>query len=598
MSDELCINSIRVFAADMVQRANSGHPGAPIGMAPMAHVLWTRFLRHSPSNPEWYNRDRFVLSNGHACALLYTLLHLSGYKDFPFEQIENFRQVDSNTPGHPENHFGGVEVTTGPLGQGIANAVGLAMAQEHLAATYNREEAPLFGNFTYVLCGDGCLMEGISAEAASLAGHLGLGRLIVLYDDNEISIDGSTSLAFTEDVPARFAAYGWHTVTVADGDNDLEGIEAAINEARAVTDKPTLISVKTTIGKGSVLEGTSKCHGSPLGDEDIRNLKTKFGLDPEKKLFLDDAVKKVYADAAARGDEAATQWNALFEKYAAADPEKGKELTRRFSGALPDGIIESLPRFTPQDGVKATRQHSETLLNALAPQLPDLIGGSADLAPSNLTIFKGSSDFQKGNYVGKILRFGVREHAMGAIVNGFAAYGGFLPFGATFLNFLGYMQGAVTLTALSGLKAFFIMTHDSIGLGEDGPTHQPVEKVMESRATPNLLTLRPADGNETSGAYAAMLLQKNRPSLLSLTRQKLPNLEGSSIEGTLRGAYVVQREADGKAADIVIAATGSEVSLAVDATKEATMADLNVRVVSMPCWELFEEQEAEYRFVF
>merc|ERR1712137_179168 len=586
---QLCVNTLRCFCADMVQRANSGHPGAPMGMAPMAHVLWTQVMNYSPSNPNWYNRDRFVLSNGHGCALLYALLNWTGFEQFPEEQIKNFRQLGSNTPGHPESHFEGIEVTTGPLGQGLTNAVGLAMAQEHLAAVYNREGFELFSNFTYVFCGDGCLMEGITSEAASLAGHLRLGRLIVLYDDNEISIDGSTNLAFSEDVGQRFVSYGWQVLTVGNGDSDFEGIAKAIEEAKQESSRPTLIKVRTTIGFGSSKQGTEKTHGSPLGAEDLANVKKKFGFDPEVSFYYPDSVREVYGKMKEIGQNKEASWNELFENYKQKFAKEAEEITRRFSGQLPADWKDSLPKYAPGDKDLATRQCSQECLAKLVPLLPELVGGSADLAPSNLTLV-GQQDFQHGNYQGRNIRFGVREHAMAAVVNGFACYGGFVPYGATFLNFLSYCQGAVTLSALANLKCFFIMTHDSIGLGEDGPTHQPIEKISTVRAMPNILLFRPADGNETSGSYGCMLDQSNRPSVFALSRQGLPQLEGSSPEKVAQGGYVLQ-DCEGTP-DIIIVSTGSEVSICVEARN--LLSDLKVRIVSMPCWELFDEQPSEY----
>lgn len=561
-----------------------------MGMAAIAHALWSQFLNHSPSNPKWYNRDRFVLSNGHACALLYTLLHLSGYPDFPMEEILRFRQLGSKTPGHPESHFGGgVEVTTGPLGQGFSNAVGLAIAQAHLAATYNREGFELFSNYTYVFCGDGCMMEGITSEAASLAGHLGLSKLIVLYDDNKISIDGPTSLAFTENVAQRFESYGWNTLYVDNATTDHEAVARAIQQAKQSQDKPTLIVARTTIGFGSAKQGTEKTHGSPLGDDDIVRVKNLFGFDPEKKLYIPDEVYSRYRALKEQGDQKAQAWEELFSRYAQAFPQEHGEIVRRFSGKLPEGWINHLPRYKPGDKELATRQCSQQCLEAVFSALPELMGGSADLTPSNLTLVGKTQDFQKDCHQGRNIRFGVREHAMVAIVNGLAAFGGFLPYGATFLNFLSYCHGAVTLSALSRLRIFLVMTHDSIGLGEDGPTHQPIEKIATVRALPNILLLRPADGNETSGAYAVCFEQTDRPSVLALSRQNLPQLEGTSIEGVRRGAYILSGEG---AADVILVATGSEVSLIVKAKE--LLSDLRVRIVSMPSWELFDEQPREY----
>jgi len=586
-----CVNYIRAFCADVVQKANSGHPGAPMGMAPMAHVLFTKFLNYSPANPKWANRDRFILSNGHACALLYTMLHLAGYEQFPLDQLEHFRQMGYRTAGHPEGIYDGIEVSTGPLGQGFSNAVGLAMAEAHLSALYNKPGFDLFSNRTFVFCGDGCLMEGITSEAASLAGHLGLGRLIVLYDDNKISIDGGTDLAFSENVPQRFEAYGWHTQTVEHGDSDLEAIARAIHNAIEVQDRPSLISVKTTIGFGSKSEATAKVHGSPLGWDDIANVKKKFGLDPEKRFYIPDDVRGVYNIHRDIGQQKEQAWNDLFARYRDQFPAEAAEVERRFAGRLPDGWQNALPRYKSSDKGKATRIFSYECIQALAPVLPELIGGSADLAPSTKTIIESSHDFQKGHYDGRNIRFGVREHAMAAIVNGLAAYGGFLPYGATFLNFLGYCLGSVTLSALTGHHMFHVMTHDSIGLGEDGPTHQPVEKLMICRSTPHLVLLRPADGNETAGAYA-IVVEAKKPAILALSRQDVPNVEGTSLEAVKKGAYsVVEVENP----ELILVGTGSELYLCVEAAKQAALQERRVRVVSMPSWELFDDQPQEYR---
>lgn len=589
MSDTLCANTIRCFSADMVQKANSGHPGAPMGMAAMAHTLWTKVMNYSPSNPEWINRDRFVLSNGHGCALLYTMLYLTGYEEFTLNDIKSFRQVGSKTAGHPENHYAGIEVTTGPLGQGIANAVGLAAGQAHLASIYNRPGFDLFSNFTYVFCGDGCLMEGISAEAASLAGHLGLGQLIVLYDDNSISIDGSTDLAFTENVPERFKSYGWHTLIVENGDDDYEGIFSAIQKAQAETNRPSLISVKTTIGLGSIKQGTEKSHGSPLGVEDLANVKKKFGFNPDEHFHIPKDVENIYSSMKLVGNNKEQSWNKLFASYEKKYPEQASEITRRFSGKLPENWKDDLPVYKSSDDALATRKCSQHCLEKLIPKIPEMIGGSADLAPSNLTLCGEFTDFQKGQYHGRNFRFGVREHAMAAFVNGIYAYGAFLPYCATFMNFLSYLQGAITLSDLSNVKCIYIMTHDSIGLGEDGPTHQPIEKLATVRGMPNTLLFRPADGNETAGSYICALEQSSSPCVLALSRQGLPQLENSSREGVSKGAYIIH-DSD-STPDIIFIATGSEVSLCISTAKEM---DKNVRVVSIPCWKLFDKQSKEY----
>jgi transketolase len=593
--DTKCINQIRAFCADVVQKADSGHPGAPMGMAPMAHALWTKVMNFNPSNPLWINRDRFVLSNGHACALLYTMLHLSGYPDFTLEELKRFRQIDSKTPGHPENHFPGIEVTTGPLGQGISNAVGLAIAQEHLAKTFNKPGFDVIDNYVYVFVGDGCLQEGIASEAASLAGHLGLGHLIVLYDDNQVTIDGSTSLSFTENVLQRFDSYGWHTAYVSDGDNDFNSILKAIDQAKNVKDKPSLIKVRTTIGWGSKNQGTAKVHGSPLGAEDIVQFKTKVNLNPKEFFYLSSELKAVYNSLKIKGPQLEEKWNSLFQSYAKAHPELATDLKRRFDRHLPNGWQDVLPRFKHSDKALATRQLSHEVLKKVSVIMPELIGGSADLAPSNLTLLPNTKDFQKDSKEGRNIRYGVREHGMAAISNGIAAYGALIPFNATFLNFIGYAMGAVILSALSHLRVIYIMTHDSIGLGEDGPTHQPVDKFMACRLVPNLLFIRPADGNEVSAAYYAAISNEKRPSVLALSRQGLPQLEGSSIEKALKGAYVLSDSSSQKP-DVILVGTGSEVSICVDAAKTLDKdKKVSVRVVSMPCWELFEEQSKQYK---
>ncbi|CAG8492094.1 7000_t:CDS:10, partial [Racocetra persica] len=595
--DILTINTIRTLAADVVRKANSGHPGAPMGCAPLAHILFSRFITANPANPKWPNRDRFVLSNGHACALQYILLHILGY-DLTMDDLKQFRQTDSKTPGHPESHLTpGIEVSTGPLGQGFSNAVGMAIAQAHFAATFNKPCYDLFTNYTYVINGDGCLQEGVASEAASLAGHLKLGNLIVIYDDNYVTIDGNTNLSFTEDVLKRFESYGWHTQYIADGDNDLEEIAAAIERAKKVTDKPSIIKIKTIIGIGSKHQGSEKVHGSPLAPDDIVEVKKKYGFDPEQFFHVPNEVYEYCKHFRERGAKAEAEWNQLLEKYCTEYPELGSEIKRRFSNKLPDNWIDHLPRYTPSDPPVATRKSSETVLNKIADVLPELIGGSADLTPSNLTRWKTATEFQPesgglGNYSGRYLRFGVREHGMAAALNGLASYGGIIPFGASFLNFISYGLGAVRLSALSCFRAIYIMTHDSIGLGEDGPTHQPIETAASLRALPNLLFLRPADGNEVSGAYLAAIQNIERPSVIALSRQNVPNLEGSSVEKTLKGGYVL-KEADG--AQIILVGTGTEVSIAVDAANLLEKDCIKARVVSLPSFELFEEQSLEYR---
>ena len=589
-----CINTIRCLAADTVQGAKSGHPGAPMGCAPMATALWGEVMNFDAEAPKWANRDRFVLSNGHACALQYCMLHLAGYP-LSIDDLKQFRQVGSLTPGHPENHItAGIEVSTGPLGQGISNAVGLAIAEAHLAATYNRPGFDVVDHFTYVICGDGCLQEGVSAEAGSLAGHLKLGKIIVLYDDNNIQIDGGTDLAFSEDVLKRYEAYGWHTQTVADGDGpDISAILAAIEVAKGVTDAPSMMKVRTTIGKGSAKENTAKGHGAPLGPEDLANLKTKFGLDPAASYAVEDDVYAYFRTRTSAGKEKHAAWNAMFDEYAAAHPELAAQFTRTQAGELPAGWDAALPAAAPGDKALATRKSSQAALAAIVPQLPELIGGSADLTPSNLTKVEGNAvDFQPGSYDGRYLRFGVREHAMASICNGLAAHGGLIPFGATFLTFVGYAVGAMRLSALSCFRVVYVMTHDSIGLGEDGPTHQPIETLASLRSMPNMCVIRPADQNEVSGAYACALANAHGPTTLALSRQGCAVLEGSSAAAVSKGAYALKDTAGAK---LILVATGSEVQLAVSTLPALAEAGISAAVVSMPSWELFEAQPVEYR---
>ncbi|KAJ4396200.1 Transketolase [Gnomoniopsis smithogilvyi] len=596
-TDELTINTIRVLAADATAHANSGHPGAPMGMAPVAHVLFNKFMRFNPKNPNWLNRDRFVLSNGHGCMLQYALLHLYGY-DLTLDDLKGFRSVDSKTPGHPEAHdTPGVEVTTGPLGQGICNAVGLAMAQAHTAAVFNKPGFELINNYTYCFLGDGCLMEGVSSEACSLAGHLQLGNLIAVWDDNHISIDGDTNQAFTEDVKKRYESYGWHVVEVADGDNDLAGIEAAIKEAKSVTDKPSIIKLKTIIGFGSKNQGTHGVHGSPLKADDIKQLKEKFGFNPDKSFDVPQEAYDLCAKAASSGAAAEQEWNKLLSSYAEKYKAEADDLVRRQKGELPAGWEKSLPLYTPADPAVASRKLSETVLQKIHQALPELFGGSADLTGSNLTRWKEAVDFQPpatglGDYSGRYVRYGVREHGMGAILNGLAAYGTILPYGGTFLNFVSYAAGAVRLSALSQQRVIWVATHDSIGLGEDGPTHQPIETLAHFRALPNCMVWRPADGNETSAAYYVALTSKHTPSILALSRQNLPQLEGSTIEKSIKGGYVLH-EVEG--AQVTLVSTGSEVCICIDAVKELEKKGIKARVVSIPCFEVFDAQSKDYR---
>ncbi len=590
--EELCINSIRFLAIDAVEKANSGHPGLPMGAAPMAFVLWDRFMRFNPKNPKWLNRDRFVLSAGHGCMLQYALMYLTGYDSVPLEEIKQFRQLGSKTPGHPENFLTeGVEVTTGPLGQGIANGVGIAMAEAHLAAMFNKPDCQIIDHYTYVILGDGCNMEGISGEACSLGGHLGLGKLIALYDDNHISIDGHTEIAFTEDVNKRFEAYGWHVQHVENGNSDLEGIAKAIEAAKAVTDKPSLIKVTTTIGYGSPNKAnTHGVHGAALGGDEVQATRKELGWEYPEFEVPQDALNH-FRKAVERGAQSEKEWNDLFNQYKSKYPEDAALLERMMSGKLPEGWEKALPVYTPESKKDATRNQSGATLNALAEVLPELFGGSADLAPSNKTYLKSSKDFQKGQYDQRNIRFGVREHGMGAICNAIALHGsGLIPYGATFLVFTDYMRNAIRLSALSEAGVIWVMTHDSVALGEDGPTHQPVEHIATLRAIPDLIVYRPADGNETSGAYKVAVEKRHQPTLLALSRQGLPNLEGSSIENAAKGAYILQ-DSQGTP-ELILIGTGSETHLCVEAAKQLGN---KVRVVSMPSWEMFEEQDEAYR---
>ncbi|PSN13712.1 transketolase [filamentous cyanobacterium CCT1] len=593
--EELCINSIRFLAIDAVEKAKSGHPGLPMGAAPMAYVLWDKFMRFNPKNPYWFNRDRFVLSAGHGCMLQYALLYLTGYDSVTLDDLKQFRQWGARTPGHPENfETPGVEVTTGPLGQGIANAVGLAMAEAHLAAKFNKPDTTLVDHYTYVILGDGCNMEGVSGEACSLAGHLGLGKLIALYDDNHISIDGSTDISFTEDVAKRFEAYGWHVQHVENGNTDLDAIAKAIEAAKSFTDRPSMIKVTTTIGYGSPnKQNTAGVHGAALGGDEIKLTRENLGWSHGDFETPEDALNHM-RKAVERGASLEAEWEETLATYRSKYAAEAAEFERMLAGKLPEGWADALPTYTPEDKALATRKNSEVTLNALAPAIPELIGGSADLTHSNLTELKISGSFQKGAYENRNLRFGVREHGMGAICNGIALHNsGLIPYCATFLVFADYMRAAIRLSALSQAGVIYVMTHDSIGLGEDGPTHQPVETIASLRAIPNLIVIRPADGTETSGAYKIAVEHRKTPTLMAFSRQNLPNLPGSSIEGVAKGAYIVD-DCDGTP-DLILIGTGSEVSLCVDAAKELRSAGTKVRVVSMPSWELFDAQDAAYQ---
>jgi transketolase len=592
--EELCINSIRFLAVDAVQKANSGHPGLPMGAAPMAFVLWDRFMRYNPKNPAWFDRDRFVLSGGHGCMLQYALLYLTGYDGMTVDDLKQFRQWESKTPGHPENfETDGVEVTTGPLGQGISNGVGLAMAEAHLAARFNKPDCSVIDHYTYVIATDGDLMEGVSAEACSLAGHLGLGKLIVLYDDNLISLDGDTELSFTEDVTQRYESYGWHVQMIEDGNTDVAGIHKAIEAAKAVTDKPSIIRVRTTIGFGSPNKAhTHTAHGSPLGEDEVAATRENLGWSYAPFEVPDDALAQ-FRKAIARGAKLESDWHDRMATYKSNYPQEAAELERIIANKLPQGWDACLPTYTPDDKGDATRNHSGKVLNAIATAVPELFGGSADLASSNKTLLKSSGNFQKGAYENRNIWFGVREHGMGAICNGLGRHGGVIPYGATFLVFTDYMRGAIRLSALSRTGTIWVMTHDSIALGEDGPTHQPVEHIASLRTIPNLTVFRPADGNETSGAYKAAIENREAPTLIACSRQSLPNLPGSSIENTLKGGYILT-DSDGTP-DLILIGTGSEVHLCAGAADQLRSEGKAVRVVSIPSWELFEAQDAAYK---
>ena len=596
--EQSCIDTVRFLAVDAVQKANSGHPGMPMGAAAMAHTLFTRHLRFDPSDPAWPDRDRFVLSAGHGSMLLYSLLHLTGY-DLSLDDLRAFRQWGSKTPGHPEyGHTAGVETTTGPLGQGFATAVGMAVAERFLGATFNGGGPSVMDHFTYVVAGDGDMMEGVSGEAASFAGHQKLGKLIVLYDDNHISIDGSTDLAFTEDVCARFAAYEWHVQRVADG-NDVEAIDAAIVAAKAETGRPSIIAVRTHIGCGSPnKQDTSACHGAPLGADEVRLSKECCDWPLEPDFLVPAAVKAFYEAAAARGAAVHAAWTERHAAWSAADTSRAAAWHAAWSRELPAGWDADLPVFKPEDGGVATRSASGKVINALAPHLPTLIGGSADLAPSNNTAIKDVPDQQAATPAGRNFHFGVREFAMAAMANGLAVHGGIRPYVATFFVFSDYMRPAIRLAALMGLPVTYVLTHDSIGVGEDGPTHQPVEHLAILRATPNCVELRPAAANETVEAWKVALQTDDGPVALMLTRQNLPTIDRSvyaPASGVARGAYVLADAAGSAAPDIILMASGSEVQLALAAHERLAAEGVRSRVVNMASFRLFERQDAAYR---
>jgi transketolase (EC 2.2.1.1) len=595
-TDELAVTTIRTLSIDAIEKANSGHPGMPMGTAPMAYTLWTRHMNHNPKNPKWFNRDRFVLSAGHGSMLLYSLLHLSGY-DLPMEEIKKFRQLGSKTPGHPEyGHTPGVEATTGPLGQGIAMAVGMAMAERRLAAMYNRENFPIVDHFTYAICGDGDLMEGVSAEAASLAGHLRLGRLIVLYDSNDISLDGNLNQAFSESVADRFKAYGWQYLRVENG-NDLPAISNAIEEAKKDLNRPTLIEVRTVIGYGSPNKaGKSAVHGAPLGAEEAKLTKQYYKWTFDEDFYVPSEVYERFHELVAnRGERAEKEWNDLFASYEKTYPELADEFRKAVEGQLPDDWDAEIPAF--EVGTKdATRSTSGAVINAIARRVPNFFGGSADLASSNKTTIKGEKDFLPPAYEGRNIWFGVREFAMGAILNGMALHGGLKVFGGTFFVFSDYLRPAIRLAALMGVPVTYVFTHDSIAVGEDGPTHEPIEHLASLRAMPNLSVIRPADGNETAAAWRLALTSERTPTALVLSRQNLPTLPGTkekAAEGVAKGAYVVS-PANGEP-EALLLASGSEVSLAVEAQRVLEREGIPVSVVSMPSWDRFEKQSPEYK---
>jgi transketolase len=610
-TDALCVNTIRMLSVDAVEKAKSGHPGAPMGLAPVAYVLWTRFLKHNPKNPSWPDRDRFVLSAGHGSMLLYSMLHLTGY-DLPLDQIKQFRQWGSLTPGHPERELTpGVEVTTGPLGQGFGNGVGMAIAEAYLAARYNRPGFEIINHFTYAIVSDGDIMEGVAAEAASMAGHLKLGKLIYLYDDNRISLAASTDLSFSEDVAKRFAAYGWHTESVEDG-NDLDAVQRALDQARSETSRPSLILVRTHIGFGSPGKQDSfEAHGSPLGAEETKLTKQKLGWPPEPFRLPEEALAHFH-EATAKGQKFEAQWNEQFAAYKREFPELGRELEQALRGELPAGWDAAIPDFPADPKGLATRAASGKVLNAIAPKLPTLIGGSADLNPSTFTALLNLGDFENPqgdfsksqgmagggcNYSGRNLHFGVREHGMGAAVNGMAAHGGIIPFGSTFLIFSDYLRPSMRLASLMELGVIYVFTHDSIGLGEDGPTHQPIEQLAALRAIPRLVLIRPGDANETAVAWRLAIEIRNRPVALALSRQNVPTLDRrkyTAAAGVRRGAYILADPPEGKP-DLVLIGTGSELSLVVAAREKLLEQKINARVVSMPSWEIFDDQPQDYR---
>lgn len=588
--DRLAVNTIRVLSAEAVQKANSGHPGLPLGAAPMAYTLWSRIMKHNPENPNWINRDRFVLSAGHGSMLLYSLLHMFGY-DLSMEEIKNFRQLESQTPGHPEyGHTVGVETTTGPLGQGLANAVGMAMAEAHLASLFNTEKREIVDHYTYAIVGDGCMMEGITNEASSLAGTLGLSKLIVLYDSNNISIEGDTDLAFREDVATRYEALGWDVHFVEDG-NDLEKIEEAIVSAKANTEKPSFIEIKTRIGYGSAKEGQASAHGEPLGEENVAGLKSNLGWEYGEEFVVPEKVKSHIQSIIAEKKAEESAWNREYKLYKKENPELAAKFEYFINAETPKDYLDSEELYSFEKDM-ATRQSSEIVLNRIADNMPQLFGGSADLAPSNKTVMKSYGSFSKEDYSGSNIHFGVREHAMASVSNGIALHGGLVPYCATFLIFSDYFKPAFRLSAIMNKQVIYVLTHDSIGVGEDGPTHQPIEQLSMLRATPNAVVFRPCDAKEVAASWTYALSRKDGPTVLALTRQTVRNLEETGKD-TLKGGYVLKDFGD--KVEMIIIASGSEVSLAYDAAMELCKRGIGARVVSMPSMEVFEAQSPEYK---
>lgn len=594
--EELGINTIRTLSIDGVQKANSGHPGMPMGAAPMGHVLYAHAMKYSPKNPDWANRDRFILSAGHGCMLQYSLLHLTGF-DVTIDDLKSFRQMNSRTAGHPEHGLlPGIDVTTGPLGQGFANGVGFAIAEQHLAARYNKPDFKLFDYKIYAICSDGDMMEGVTSEAASMAGYLKLGNLIYLYDDNNISIEGNTNITFSEDVAKRFEAYGWHVQVIEDG-NDVDAIKEAVKKAQEETGRPSLIKVRTQIAYGSPNKvNTAGSHGSPLGEDEVKLVKKGFGFDPDKYFYVSDDVADFYKKAGEKGTEAEQEWNELYTSYKEKYPELAAQFDREFAGELPEGWKDELPSFKAEDGKMATRKASGKVLNAIAEKLPALAGGAADLSPSTETNLKAYSSFTADDRAGRNFHFGIREHAMGSALNGMALTPGTIPYGATFLIFSEYMRPPIRLAAIMKIRPIFVYTHDSIGLGEDGTTHQPVEQLISLRSIPNLVVLRPADANETAQAWRVAIEHKGGPVALVLSRQDLPILDQQKYgkaENVEKGAYVLLDSENSP--ELILIATGSEVSLALESAEKLKSEGVSVRVVSMPSWELFEKQDAAYK---